>query len=206
MTRTTIITIVTIPVISALIGWITNYIAVKMIFRPYIPVKIFGFKIQGLIPMRRAELATKIGQTVEKELITHADIHGAVNTPEFREEILTTLLGAIDGYIVEKTSGNPLIAMFLGGSGASSLKDKLRDELRPVLPSMMESLFEKMEDRLDLKDIVRKKIDEFDLLKLETIIYDIAAKELKAIEYLGGVLGFVIGLVQLAIALWGRSL
>ncbi|NLD91879.1 MAG: DUF445 family protein [Fibrobacter sp.] len=44
----------------------------------------------------------------------------------------------------------------------------------------------------------------YDLVKFESIIYNIANKELKAIEYLGGVLGFVVGLVQLGIVLLGE--
>ncbi len=42
-------------------------------------------------------------------------------------------------------------------------------------------------------------IEEFDLGTLESIVYGIASKELKMIEVLGGVLGFLIGLLQVGI-------
>jgi uncharacterized membrane protein YheB (UPF0754 family) len=65
----------------------------------------------------------------------------------------------------------------------------------------MESMFEKMEEKIDLKEIVRKKIEGFDLIKLEQIIYGIASRELKAIELWGGVLGFLVGIIQVFLIL-----
>ena len=44
--------------------------------------------------------------------------------------------------------------------------------------------------------MVENKINEFDLLKLESIIISISRRELKQIEYLGGLLGFIIGILQ----------
>ena len=56
--------------IGAMIGWITNYIAIKMLFRPYKEMNFLFFKIQGLIPKRRSEIAVSIADTVQKELIS----------------------------------------------------------------------------------------------------------------------------------------
>jgi uncharacterized membrane protein YheB (UPF0754 family) len=58
---------------------------------------------------------------------------------------------------------------------------------------------ERVEHRLDVSEIVRAKIEAFDLSKLEAIIYEVSARELKTIEILGGVLGFLVGLGQVAI-------
>ncbi|MCL6583108.1 MAG: DUF445 family protein [bacterium] len=59
-----VLKIVSIPFISALIGWFTNYLAVRMIFHPYQPLGLGPLKIQGLVPKRREELAISIGKTV----------------------------------------------------------------------------------------------------------------------------------------------
>ena len=62
-------------VVGALIGWFTNYLAVKMLFRPIRPrrVPLIKIELQGLIPRRREEIAVTIGATVEKELISVKD-------------------------------------------------------------------------------------------------------------------------------------
>ena len=56
--------LIAIPVIGAFIGWITNVLAIRLIFWPYEPVKIplTGWEIYGVIPKRRRELAATIGE------------------------------------------------------------------------------------------------------------------------------------------------
>ena len=53
--------------IGAAIGWITNWIAIKMLFHPYQEKRFLFFRIQGLIPKRRDEIGKGISQVVEQE-------------------------------------------------------------------------------------------------------------------------------------------
>ncbi len=194
-----------IPPISALIGWITNYIAVKMIFRPRKPYTFLGITLWGLIPKRKSDLAKKIGETVEHELISHQDIHTVVNTPQFHEDILRSVMQAIDRFIEHKLGTNPIVSMILSNEVTRVIKEMIKNELRGILPVFMEDIFEKVEHRLDFKEIVRSKIEQFDMSKLEHIVYNIAAKELRSIEILGGILGFCVGLAQVAILILGSK-
>ena len=55
------------PLIGAVIGYITNYIAIKMLFRPLTPKMIFGRRLPftpGIIPRRKAQLADALGKAV----------------------------------------------------------------------------------------------------------------------------------------------
>ena len=191
--------IISIPIISALIGWITNYLAVKMIFHPYKEVSILGFKVQGLLPKRKADLAVKIGETVEQELLSHEDIQKAVDTPEFHQEVTDAVLTAVETTINERLASNPLIAMFLTGQTANLVKEMLAEEVEKQVPGFMGKMFERLENQIDVKELVQQKIDAFDMKKLEDIVYSIAEKELKAIEVFGAVLGFIVGLTQLGL-------
>lgn len=199
-----ILTFITIPLISALIGWITNYIAVKMIFRPRREINILGIRIIGLIPKRKSLLADKIAQTVENELISHRDIMNIMKSEDFHSQLGSVLKTKIEGFITSKVSSNSLLAMFVTPDTVSRLSALLMEELETELPGIMDEMFKKVESKLDFHTIIRDKIMGFDLAKLESIIYDIASKELKAIELLGGVLGFAVGLAQLAIILIGE--
>jgi len=194
-----IITIVSIPLISAFIGWLTNFVAIKMLFRPHSPIKILGFTFHGILPRRKADLAVQIGKTVESELISHDDIRKAVDNPEFHKQLSSSVIGAIETVIVTKLGANPMLAMFLSGDLMNSIKQMLADEVEKEVPQFMEQMFEKMEQYIDFKELVERKVNEFDMVRLEKIVYEIAGKELKTIENLGGVLGFAVGLVQLAI-------
>jgi uncharacterized membrane protein YheB (UPF0754 family) len=192
-----------LPFITALIGWLTNYIAVKMIFRPRREIRIIGFRIIGLIPKRKHDLARKIAETIEKELISHKDIRAIIQSEDFHLHTGSIIKKRIDDFIDEKLAANPLISMFVTPEVTDKISEMLMDELQKEIPGLIDTLFETVEKKLDFKKIIQDKIDGFELDRLESIIYTIAAKELKAIEIFGGVLGFVVGLLQLLILFAG---
>ena len=69
------------PLIGALIGYFTNYIAVKMLFKPHKPVMIGKHRLPftpGLIPKRKDELAGAIGSAVSDVLLTKEDLAQAL--------------------------------------------------------------------------------------------------------------------------------
>ncbi|PNZ70904.1 DUF445 family protein [Staphylococcus croceilyticus] len=77
-------------VVGAVIGGVTNVIAIRMLFHPYKSYYIFKMRIPftpGLIPKRRDEIATKIGQVIEEHLITESVIHDKLNEPNTRATI-----------------------------------------------------------------------------------------------------------------------
>ncbi|MEW8976112.1 MAG: DUF445 family protein, partial [Exiguobacterium sp.] len=68
-----VLKLVGIVIIGALIGAITNHLAIRMLFRPLEPKYIGKFRVPftpGLIPKRRNELAANLGRTVVKHLLT----------------------------------------------------------------------------------------------------------------------------------------
>lgn len=199
-----ILTYLLIPVISALIGWITNFIAVKMIFRPRKELNFLGFKIIGLIPKRKKDLALKIAETVEKELISHRDLKEIVKTEDFHNQTKNIIRSKIETFINNKITSNSLLTLFVSQEIVSKLSSSLMDELEKELPDIIDDLFQSVESKLDFQKIIEQKILNYDLSKLETIIYSIASHELKAIEYLGGILGFFIGVLQLIIIFFGE--
>lgn len=78
------------PLLGALIGYVTNFIAIKMLFRPLKVWRIFGLRVPltpGIIPSKRGELAQRMGNTVGGHLLTSADIGGALETATFRHEL-----------------------------------------------------------------------------------------------------------------------
>ena len=54
-----------LPLIAAVIGWATNYIAVRMLFHPREEKRIFGLRIQGVFPKRQKALAEKLASEMQ---------------------------------------------------------------------------------------------------------------------------------------------
>ena len=62
------------PLVGALIGYATNWLAVKMLFRPRNLVSVGPLKFQGVVPRRQEALADSIAETVHDELISAEDV------------------------------------------------------------------------------------------------------------------------------------
>lgn len=94
----TFLIIVFMMVIGALIGGVTNILAVRMLFHPFKTYYIFNKRVPftpGLIPKRRKEVADKIGQVVEEHLLTESLIQSKLNAPSSRQAIEEVLLKQI---------------------------------------------------------------------------------------------------------------
>lgn len=190
--------IYTLPFIAALTGWITNYIAVKMLFHPRKPVKILFFKIQGIFPKRQKKLAEKLGKVVASELISLDDIKDKLNTPEQTQQVTAILESRIDYFLTEKVKESfPMLAMFLNEDLRNKIKTLLSEEISGALPQVIDSTTTRLEKSFDVETIVKQKVEAFSTDKFEEILLSIMKKEFKFIELLGGVLGFIIGLIQI---------
>jgi uncharacterized membrane protein YheB (UPF0754 family) len=193
-----------VPLMGAFTGWITTWIAIKMIFRPRQPINIFGLKIVGFVPRRQRELAERLGETIERDLVSHRDVQQVLQSPEIEHEIGVAIESQVDVMFERCLEKIPMASMLIRGELALQLKRLISDQMRASVPEVLDSLIEKVEHRLDFKDIIRERVEQFDMTKLEHIIYSIAAKEIRMIELLTGALGFVVGFAQLGIMIFVR--
>ena len=95
------------PVVGAFIGYLTNMVAIKMLFRPLHPWRIFGIRVPftpGVIPSKREDLAVNMGEMVGEHLLTSKEIGQALANEAFQ----THLYGLIE------SKGSALLLQDLG--------------------------------------------------------------------------------------------
>ncbi|MDZ7759388.1 MAG: DUF445 family protein [Desulfovermiculus sp.] len=192
------------PLICAFIGWMTNYLAIRMLFHPRQPVNILGWTWQGLFPKRQSELAERLGQLVESELLSHQDIRRVIDDPGFQFRLRTMVEGAVQRFVQGKlTSLHPLLNTLLRGTVADRVSDMIVDEVERFLPDLIEQAASELESQIHIEDIVREKIEGFSPQRLEELLFSMLKKEFWFIEIVGGVLGLGVGSVQAVLfALW----
>lgn len=190
-----------IPVISAFIGWFTNWIAIKMLFHPREPKKFMGLTIQGIFPKRQQQFAEKLGKLVSEELLSFKDISLKITDPSNLDQLLPHVEDHIDNFLkVKLKESMPVVGMFIGDKTVGQLKAVFVEELRELFPTLMERYMVSLQEQLDLEKIVVEKVRSFSSDKLEEILLQIMAKEFRFVEILGGVVGLLIGMVQVAIS------
>lgn len=190
-----LIRILILAAIGGFIGYVTNVVAIRLIFRPIEPIKIpiLNIEIVGLIPKRRAEIAANVGEIIQEEFLSMDEILANIITDEDKEEVVRYIKARVKIIIHEKVSFIPsgiknMIQDYLG--------EIIESEVKQSIDELSKNIINKANERIDIQKMVEDKINELDLYELEEIIIRIAKKELKHIEFLGLVLGFLIGIVQ----------
>lgn len=190
-----ILTILLLATVGGLIGWITNILAIKLMFRPINPIKIplLNIEILGLIPKRKNEIAENIGQVIATELLSMDDLINEAFKDEDKAEFTNYIVNKIKVVINEKMNFIPAPFRIM----AQPYIDKIVDEeVVNIIEDMGQDTILKLKEKIDIQKIVKEKINNLDLLQLEEIIISISKKELNHIEILGLILGFIIGLIQ----------
>ncbi|MEK3646066.1 DUF445 domain-containing protein [Aeribacillus sp. FSL M8-0235] len=127
-----ILTSAMMVVISAFIGGVTNYIAIKMLFRPYRPIYLFGKKLPftpGLIPKRRDELARQLGKMVIEHLVTPEGIKKKMEEVSFQQKIQLFLLQSIDAWLAKQKTLTELLEEY----GVSNSKEMIATRLERAI-------------------------------------------------------------------------
>ncbi len=186
------------PLVGGGIGYVTNRLAVAMIFRPVEARRILGLRIQGLVPRRKPDLARSIGRVVGAHLLNHEDIVRAMGTLDVEGLIERAIERGLEPKIAELRR-IPLLGNFLTDERVGDIRRSLSRRLASDSDSLVEEFERAIEEGLDVQEIVTRKVEEFPVEKLEALILEVASKELRAIELWGGVWGALIGLGQAAL-------
>jgi len=188
--------------ISGAIGWITNWVAIKMLFRPHKEINLGLFKIQGLIPKRKSEIGSGIANIIQNELISVKDVIGNIDREEFSKRLNSLIDEVLDKNLKKKVKEKfPLLQMFFTDKVAKDVGNTIKDIVMENQEKIFEIFSNYAEENIDFEVIISDKISNFSLDKLEEIISLLAKKELKHIEIIGAVLGMLIGAVQYLITL-----
>ncbi len=193
------------PVIAALIGWVTNYLAVKMLFHPKLPIRLMGISIQGVFPKRQGQLAEKLGALVDQELFSVEEVSKKIKELSTSPRTMDQIGKRIERTIREKlVKSFPMLSMFLSDGMVTKVTETFKEELRDFMAQSADDLSTKLERELDVRKMVREKVEAFSTEKLEEILVSLMKKEFRFIELVGALLGFLIGCLQVGLTLAGQ--
>lgn len=186
--------IIILTIVGALIGYTTNVVAIKLLFRPLLPIKIGPFTLQGLIPKRKKDIAISIGEIVEEELLSVDEIMDHLIESTDKKDVLNLLKIKIVTLVDEKLPS--IIPSAFAGMIKKQIGEVIDEDGEALLDELTETLVHKATSSISISDMVEEKINMLALDEIEKMVIKISKQELKHIEYLGGVLGMMIGLFQ----------
>ena len=145
--------------VGAIIGYVTNYIAIKLLFKPYKPIKLANFTVfpQGVIPREKEALAKKVGEVVKKYILSENEIKEILNTPEVKKEIEKFLDSKLDDILNKKVSDfltKEEIIERLSQFVESFVKEKFPMFASFVNANMIKTVFENSEFDVKISDLI----------------------------------------------------
>lgn len=183
------------PLVGALIGYATNRLAVVMIFRPIRPRRVLGVTVQGLVGRRQKDLARSIGGVVGDHLVRPEDLRGALDSIDLEGFVDRAFERGLQPK-VDELRRLPLVGGFLTDERVADLRKHAVAGVIENKDDISAALQEGLEKGVDVHSMVESKVASFPVATMERLILQVASKELRAIEVLGGVLGGLVGLAQ----------
>lgn len=191
---------VILPIISAFIGWVSNWLLIKGLFHPQKPVRLPGFTIQGIYPKRQKQLAAQLSTLVSKELLSFTDLEAKITSPDNFNKIKPTVEEHVDDFLRNKLKeAFPMIGMLIGDRTINTLKEIFMNELETLFPVIMKAYMQNLQKDLDLDKLITDKIMAFTPASLEAALYQNMGKELAQARLAGLLIGLFIGLIQVGI-------
>jgi len=198
--NTEMIMLLSIPVISAFVGWFTNYLAVKMMFYP---IKFWGIKPilgwQGLIPAKRQKMAEIQVDLVLGKLIKVTDIANRLDPEQIYKSIerrLKQVLKKIINDIMENSA--PTLWASLPVHGKNLVYARVEMDAPKVVAKMVSDFQDNIVEILDIKELVVEHLIEHPEL-INEIFLKAGEKEFPFIERSGFYFGFLFGLPTMLI-------
>ena len=187
------------PLITATIGWVTNWLAIKMLFHPRKPQRFFFWKWQGLIPRRQQQLAAEAAEIIEREILQQHLILSEIKKIELTPHLEKTAKIMVWERIGPQLRAIPLLGNFVNDGILAKFETIASAEIKKEAGPLVEQVATEFESSVDLKRMIEENIATFDLERLETVVNQVATREFRTIEQLGAVLGFLIGCVQVVL-------
>jgi len=146
--------------IGAVIGYVTNYVAIKLLFRPYRPLKFGSLTVfpQGVIPREKKSLAKKVGEVVRDYILSEEEIKKIISQKEVKEEIVNFIDLKIESIFEKKVTEFADKEEII--EKISSFIEKFVSEKFPmfasfVSPNMIKSVLENVNFDVKINELIK---------------------------------------------------
>ncbi len=186
-----------LPVFGLLVGYFTNYLALKLIFRPLNPIKMGKLVIQGMFIKRQVEVSTEYSNIVASKIITIENIFEYIIRGPGAKKLEKIVQKRIE-HIINETAG--MLRSLMEASTGSQLFIHIRNiasfRFMQELPMNIRNVFGYAENALNLKEILREKMINLSPVEFEAFLRPVFKEDETTLIIVGAVLGGLAGLLQ----------
>jgi uncharacterized membrane protein YheB (UPF0754 family) len=185
------------PAFGLLVGWFTDWLALKMIFHPKKPIRLFGIEYQGLFLKRRKEVAADYGKLIADEIITaHKVIEAIIDGP--LSDRVFAMVGRQVQAALDRGVGpvRPLMSVAIGTERYQRIKNSISRQVIDRLPETMAHVEDYAREAMDVRNLLVERMQQLDELQFESLIRPAFEQDEWILITVGALLGFFMGEAQ----------
>lgn len=187
-----------LPLFGLVVGWATNYIALKMIFQPQHPMRVGPFKVQGLFHKRQREVARDYSKLIADEIVTPSNIIEGVLKGPHADRVFNMIARNVKRTIDEQSGiARPFIAWTVGTRKYIAMKETAVGRLVDRLPETARSVDDYAREAMDLADTMSARLAALPPPQFEAMLRPAFEEDEWILIAVGAALGFCVGVGQL---------
>jgi uncharacterized membrane protein YheB (UPF0754 family) len=186
------------PLFGVFTGWLTDYVALKLVFVPKYPTRILGLvRLQGLFYKYREEFTDLYGDLIARQVLTPRNMIQAVLRGPSSDRLFAIIQGTLRDEVDQQVGlSRPLVVLAVGGSGYQQVKEVVAEQTLAQLPDTVMALEDYAEDALDIRNTVVTKMRQLSADEFENLLRPAFKQDEWKLIAVGAVLGGLVGELQ----------
>jgi uncharacterized membrane protein YheB (UPF0754 family) len=186
-----------LPLFGLFIGYSTDWLALRMLFRPLLPTTILGITFQGVFIKRQPEVTEDYSRIVAEEMITPRNVLEALLEGPYSDVLFQMIQSNVTTIVDEQLGrGRTLTVLAVGSRRYEALKTTMAKEMLAEIPRNMEETLAYAERSFNVRQMVRDKIRAMTPSQFEGLLRPAFQADEWIIVTVGAALGFLVGLTQ----------
>ncbi len=178
----------TLPVAGSLVGYVTNWIAIKLLFEPADPVELGPLTVQGLFESRQKEVSEEFGHFMESRVLSSPMLLQALSSQN-EDELFEFLRRQLPYPVPEKILRAAIKAIHNVASN----------------PDQHEEIHRYVSTQLDIEETLSRRLKRLSPKNFENLLHPVFQEDEIILIMVGGVLGAIAGLLQTKVTFSGAN-
>ncbi|WP_328604892.1 DUF445 family protein [Amycolatopsis sp. NBC_00345] len=190
------------PIFGFVTGFVTDWLALKMIFYPREPRRFGFFTWQGMFQKRRMQVAADYGALIADEVLTVRNVMEAVLTGSRADRLFALITREVQRTIDAQTSiAKPLVALTVGGRQYQEMKKAAAAKAIEYLPETVKYVEGYATGALDIRNTVVAKMRQLTPIEFEGILRPAFKQDEWKLIAVGAIIGGLVGELQVLLLL-----
>ena len=178
-----------------------------LLFHPIKPIRIAGLTIQGVFPKKQLGIAKALGQFASEHLISLKDLQEKATDTSIIDRLMPFIDKNVEHFLrIKLAEKMPMISMFIGDATIAELKSIFIEELQILFPELMKLYVEGLLNDIDIEHLITKKVSGLSSERLELVFRNTCKADIQRVGLVCGLIGFLVGLLQLLIVILALGL